>query len=221
MRLVPDGHFLRQPQVLLVDAPTGGGGKGTEREHHPPSPKAHLPTRPCSVEGNELRAKPREQPHHHGSAPPGDAPPLPAPSTALPDVGDPLPVLRLPGPDGDLIPLGTDVDDGPAHLIAVLIEHLPDEAQELRRGEGPQAGLRAAAGGCRCPDPVRTVSSQKRSNSVCLCCLARVMSQRPPRLFWLSSHMGSMPSWDREGMLTTARASWGHRDGVKAAPRAS
>lgn len=39
-----------------------------------------------------------------------------------------------------------------------------------------------------------TVSSQKRSKSSFLCCLLRVMSQRPPFLFLSSSHMGSMPS---------------------------
>lgn len=39
-----------------------------------------------------------------------------------------------------------------------------------------------------------TVSSQKRSRSNLLCCLLSVISQRPPRLFLSSSHMGSMPS---------------------------
>lgn len=129
---------------------------------------------------------------------------------ALPDVGDPLLVLRLAGPDGDLVPLGADVDDGPAHLVAVLVEHLPNKAQELQgrlrwscQGSEPRRGGDTTTTTTPPPDPTGgqgaalTVSSQKRSSSVCLCCLARVMSQRPPRLFWLSSHMGSMPSWGR------------------------
>lgn len=41
-----------------------------------------------------------------------------------------------------------------------------------------------------------TVSSQKRSKSSFLCCLLRVMSQRPPLLFLSSSHIGSTPSWN-------------------------
>lgn len=40
----------------------------------------------------------------------------------------------------------------------------------------------------------RTVSSQKRSRSALRCCLERVISQRPPRRFRSSSHMGSIPS---------------------------
>lgn len=43
----------------------------------------------------------------------------------------------------------------------------------------------------------RTVSSQKRSRSSLLCCLLSVISQRPPRLFLSSSHIGSMPSCKR------------------------
>lgn len=39
-----------------------------------------------------------------------------------------------------------------------------------------------------------TVSSQKLSRSDLRCCLDRVISHRPPRLFLSSSHMGSMPS---------------------------
>lgn len=42
-----------------------------------------------------------------------------------------------------------------------------------------------------------TVSSQKRSRSDLLCCLESVISQRPPRLFLSSSHMGSIPSCSR------------------------
>jgi len=128
------------------------------------------------------------------------------PKAVLPDVGDPFPVLRFPGPDGNLVSLGADVDDGPAHLIAVLVKHLPDEAQQLPGGEGDPrtvpAGARCGSRGNTAARTLQaspsgatlTVSSQKRSSSVCRCCLARVISQRPPRLFWLSSHMGSMPS---------------------------
>lgn len=42
--------------------------------------------------------------------------------------------------------------------------------------------------------PPLTVSSHRRSSSMWRCCLARLSSQRPPRLFLLSSHMGWMPS---------------------------
>lgn len=40
-------------------------------------------------------------------------------------------VLCLPRPHGDLVPLGSDVDDSPTHLPAVLLEALPDQAQQL------------------------------------------------------------------------------------------
>lgn len=59
-----------------------------------------------------------------------------SPKAALPNVGDPFLVLCFPGPDGNLVPLGADVDDGPAHLVAVLIKHLPNEAQQLLGGDG-------------------------------------------------------------------------------------
>lgn len=42
----------------------------------------------------------------------------------------------------------------------------------------------------------RTVSIQKRSRSLCLCCLLRVISHRPPSLFLSSSHIGLIPSWN-------------------------
>lgn len=64
------------------------------------------------------------------------SPGLPPPhEAALPDVDDPFPILRFSGPDGDLVPLGTDVDDSPAHLITVIIKHLPNEAHQLPGGE--------------------------------------------------------------------------------------
>lgn len=44
------------------------------------------------------------------------------------------------------------------------------------------------------PLPPLTVSSHRRSSSMWRCCLAMLSSQRPPRLFLLSSHMGWMPS---------------------------
>lgn len=44
----------------------------------------------------------------------------------------------------------------------------------------------------------RTVSIQKRSRSLCLCCLLRVISHRPPSLFLSSSHIGLIPSWNNK-----------------------
>lgn len=103
--LVPDGHLLRQAQVLLVDTP--GGGKGLREQDSIASPTGSLPRDPIAPK-------------------PAPVQPPTSPKGALPNVGDPFPVLCFPGPDGNLVPLGTDVDDGPAHLIAVLIKHLPD-----------------------------------------------------------------------------------------------
>lgn len=53
-----------------------------------------------------------------------------------------------------------------------------------------------------------TVSSQNRSSSVCLCCLARVINQRPPHLLLLSSHMGSMPSCKETKKMLYKESLW-------------
>lgn len=41
-----------------------------------------------------------------------------------------FPVLAVPGPDGDFVPLGPDVDHSPAHVFTGLVERLANQTQE-------------------------------------------------------------------------------------------
>lgn len=49
-----------------------------------------------------------------------------------PDVRDRIPVLVVCRPDGNFISFRTDVDHGSAHVVAVVVEGLADQTQELQ-----------------------------------------------------------------------------------------
>lgn len=156
------------------------------------------------------------------------------PETSSPNVEHARLVLCLPSPNRNLVPFSADVDDSPTHLPAVLLKAVPNETQQL----GPKAGkMRPPAvtqglyqpslrplppwvphqpcpflGVPSPPSPQLTVSSHRRSSSMWRCCLARLTSQRPPRLFLGSSHMGSMPSWEagwQINCLPSFKGKWG------------
>ena len=50
----------------------------------------------------------------------------------LPDVCDGVFVLVVSCPDGDLVPFGADVDDGSAHIVAVLVKRFPHQTEDLQ-----------------------------------------------------------------------------------------
>lgn len=163
-----------------------------------------LPCRPNHAPSTTFPFSPRRDPA-----------PTPCQRYPSPNAQHTLLVLCLPRPYGNLVPLGSDVDDGPTHLPAVLLKALPDQTQQLEPKKRRRMSL---PGGHRVcphhpettathqpspfpweaspPSPSLTVSSHRWSSSLWRCCLARLTSQRPPRLFLLSSHMGSMPSWE-------------------------
>lgn len=141
----------------------------------------------------------------------------------LPYVRDGLFVLVVCGPHGYFVPFGAHVNDSSAHVIAVVIKGFAHQTQKLQGEQLPGKNSRLLESNafgsvlhllCRCVSRCfviktgarwdglsavcspsqHTVSSQKRSRSDLRCCLDRVMSQRPPRRFRSSSHMGLIPS---------------------------
>lgn len=112
-------------------------------------------------------------------------------------------VLCFTRPQGNLVPLSADVHDSATHFPAVFFKRVPEQTQQLGtkeegRGSTPPAlRPRRSEAHARISSPAPptlTVSSHRRSSSKWRCCLAMLSSQRPPRLFLLSSHMGWMPS---------------------------